>query len=267
MAMRDARRRPLAAHRRACALVVISVFSACGGSNHAAPTAPSPPSLQLSVAVAVTNTKFGTAVASDFMLSVTGLPAPVSMAAADDGPVTIAIPTGNSYSVTATGPDGYDATRSAGCSGTSAAGARDCTIALKESPVQCDDSLWATVYMRDRLKVLDPCQAASGVVADVGLEPDGDLVIELVPDAPYAGLLRPGNRTDPSAHNHLIVEVPCQSSTSEAEPQRMCAQFRGTRVRPPVVGAHIVAAAHWVEDRNHSSWGELHGARLLTLPH
>jgi hypothetical protein len=241
------------------------MLSACGGPDHSPVTAPGAALLQLSVVVSVTNVRFGTAVPSDFTVTVNA-PTPVSVPITDGDSVVVAIPAGSTYSVGVAGPDGYDATRSAACTGTSAPGARDCAVALKEAAVGCDDALWVCVYGRDRLKVLDPCQAASGIVADVGLEADGDLVLELVPDAPYVGLLRPGNRSDPGAHNHLIVEVPCQGSTAEAEPQRMCSQFKGSKIRPPEVGTHIVAAARWVEDRNHSSWGELHGARLLQLP-
>jgi hypothetical protein len=130
----------------------------------------------------------------------------------------------------------------------------------------CDDALWTPVYLRDRLRVLDACQAVSGVVADVGLEPDGDLVMELIPDPQYAAILRPGNRSNPDAHGHLIVEVPCQGPTTEAAPRVACASFSGARIAVPTMGSHIVAAAHWVEDLNHAAWGELHGARILALP-
>jgi hypothetical protein len=130
----------------------------------------------------------------------------------------------------------------------------------------CDDALWTPVYLRDRLRVLDACQAVSGVVADVGLEPDGDLVMELIPDPPYAAILRLGNRNNPEAHGHLIVEVPCQGPTTEPAPRVACASFSGARIPVPTMGSHIVAAAHWVEDLNHAAWGELHGARILALP-
>src|SRR5262249_2576930 len=138
-------------------------------------------------------------------------------------------------------------------------------IELREGPVTCDETLWSHVYLRDRLKLLSMCQAASGTVASVGIERDGDLVMELAPDPQYASLLRPGNSA-PQAHNHLIAEVPCQAATNDNAPRSACAQFTAPRIEPPRVGAHIVAAAPWVEDQNHSSWGELHGARIITLP-
>jgi hypothetical protein len=212
----------------------------------------------------VNNLKFGTAVPSDFTVSIAGGPGPVS--AAEDGPVIIGLAPGISYNVSANGPAGYDLARSGDCVGTSTVGRRSCTLTLTEQPMMCDDSLWSRVYLRDRLHVLDACEAASGIVADAGIEMDGDLVIELVPDAPYTNLLRPGNRTNPSAHGNLVVEVPCQGSTNESAPTAACASFTGARIAPPPRGAHIVAAAHWVEDRNHSAWGELHGANIRLLP-
>ena len=46
-----------------------------------------------------------------------------------------------------------------------------------------------------------------------------------------------------------------------------CNGFKGTRISPPLAaGERIVAAAHWVEDRNHGSQRELHGARIRRLP-
>lgn len=252
------------------AMLVVVGFGAavsvtCNRSN-TAPTSSSVSSTVLSVVLTVTNAKFGSAVPSDFTVVVSGPPTSLQMQAADNGAVGLSIPMGLTYEASVTGPAGYDVARSAGCSGTADGSRQNCQIALTEQPMTCHASLWTPVYHQDRLRVLDSCQTASGVVADIGLEADGDLVMELIPDPPYAGLLRPGNRSNPNAHGRLIVEVPCQAPTTEAAPRAACAAFTGSKIQPPVLGAHIVAAAHWVEDLNHSSWGELHGARILVLP-
>lgn len=235
----------------------------CGG--HTAPTQPSPTSLSLAISLTVSNVKFGTAVPADFAVTVAGPSTNMTVAAGDEGPLMVAVNAGATYAVSITGPQGYATTTSSDCAGTAVPGHKSCSIELKEAPVACDETLWNRVYLRDRLRLLSQCQVASGIVVDRGIEDDGDLVMELIPDAPYASLLRAGNGT-PDAHGHLVVEVPCQGSTTEAPPRAACAQFTGTKVALPNLGAHIVAAAPWVEDLNHSAWGELHGARIILLP-
>ena len=220
----------------------------------------------LSVTVAVKNTTFGTAAPRDFVVAVTGGPAPIAVPAADDGPTLVSLPPGVTYSATVSGPSGYAVAHGAECSGTADTIRRSCQITLAEQSVLCDDALWAPVYQRDRLRVLDACRAVSGIVADVGIESDGDLVMELIPDPQFVAILRPGNESNPDAHGHLIVEVPCQGPTSEPAPRAACSTFAGAKIPVPPVGAHLAAAAHWVEDLNHSAWGELHGARILMLP-
>jgi hypothetical protein len=247
-------------------IVSLSVGSlTCGRPSTA--TSPSPgPTPNLAVSVAVKNSKFGTATPSDFMIAVAGGPAPTSFSAPDEGTVLVSLPAGVAYTTNVSGPSGYAVAPGVECSGTIDASRRSCQITLTEQPMVCDDALWTPVYLRDRLRVLDACQAISGIVADVGLETDGDLVMELIPDPQYISILRPGNRSNPDAHGHLIVEVPCQGPTTEAAPRVACASFTGTRIPVPTMGSHIVAAAHWVEDLNHAAWGELHGARVLALP-
>jgi len=242
--------------------------AACGGASGSSPAAtPSAQGLELAFAFTLTNGKFGTAVPGDFVVTVSGPTPPVAFTPGGDSDITaLMIRPGATYAVTVSGPAGYDVNRSAECSGVSAAGQKTCRITLQELPLNCDDALWSPVYLRDRLRVLSNCQSASGMVADMGIESDGDLVMELIPDPPYTNLLRPGNMTDPDAHKHLVVEVPCQSASRESAPTAACVGFTGAKIAPPPIGSHIAAAAHWVEDRNHSSWGELHGARIMMLP-
>jgi len=235
----------------------------CGGQS--SPSAPTVSTLSLTVALTVSNVKFGTAVPSDFTITVTQPARQLTATPGDDGPVILAVAAGAAYNVSFSGPAGYTTTASADCSGTATAGRKSCTIDLKEAALTCDDTLWNRIYLRDRLRLLSQCQMASGTVADLGLEPDGDLVMEVALDPAYKSLMRPGN-SSPDAHGHLIVEIPCQTSPTEDVPRAACAQFTGTKVDVPKLGAHIAFAAPWVEDLNHSSWGELHGARLVLLP-
>lgn len=243
----------------------LAVSSAASCAGHTTPVVPSANSLNLAISLTVSNAKFGTATPSDFTITITQPSTRLTVTEGDDGPVNVAVNAGTTYSVSVAGPQGYATTASPDCVGTATVGLKSCAIQLKEAPVTCDDTLWNRIYLRDRLRLLSQCQVASGIVVDRGIEPDGDLVMELIPDGPYTSLLRPGN-SSPDAHGHLVVEVPCQGATTEATPSAACAQFTGTKVDVPNLGAHIVAAAPWVEDANHSFWGELHGARIIFLP-
>ena len=257
---------PLSRWLAITSIVLVSVSSLTCGRSDTAPTPRVTVAPNLSIMVGVKNTTFGTAAPRDFVVSIAGGPAPTIFPASDDGPALVSLPSGVTYSVTVSGPSGYSAAHGTECSGTIDANGRSCQITLTEQSVVCDDALWTPVYLRDRLRVLDACRAVSGVVADVGIESDGDLVMELIPDPQFVAILRPGNKSNPDAHGHLIVEVPCQGPTTEPAPRAACATFTGAKIAVPAVGAHIVAAAHWVEDLNHAAWGELHGARILVLP-
>jgi hypothetical protein len=245
--------------------VCLAGWLAVSCAGHTTPAVPSTTTLTLTIALTVSNGKFGTAVPNDFAIRVAGQSTDVTVWEGEGGPITVAVGAGGPYTVSLSGPQGYGTTASPECAGIAAAGRKTCSIELKEAPVVCDDTLWSRVYLRDRLHVLSQCQVASGIVVDRGIEEDGDLVMEVVPDRPYTSLMRPGNATA-DAHGHLVVEVPCQGSTTEAPPRAACAQFTGTKVDVPNLGDHIVAAAPWVEDLNHFAWGELHGARLIILP-
>ena len=243
-----------------------AAFSLTCGRSNTAPTPRVTVAPNLSITVGVKNTTYGTAAPRDFVVAIAGGPAPIALPASDEGPALVSLPPGVTYNATVSGPSGYSAAHGAECSGTIDTNRRSCQITLTEQSVVCDDALWAPVYLRDRLRVLDACKAVSGVVADAGIESDGDLVMELIPDPQFIAILRPGNKSNPDAHGRLIVEVPCQGPTTEPAPRAGCATFIGAKIPVPAVGAHIVAAAHWVEDLNHAAWGELHGARILVLP-
>jgi hypothetical protein len=107
------------------------------------------------------------------------------------------------------------------------------------------------------------CEVATGFVTATSLEHDGDLVIDIAPDDRFTRLLCAGNQR---IGNHLVVEVPCQGPIDQKNALGACDHRNIPVVPQPAVGSHIIAAAHWVQDRNHHMWGELHGARILVLP-
>src|SRR5262249_41368801 len=120
----------------AVVLVALGVLCwSCGGSQGSAVVAPTRPAMQLSITVSVANLKVGSAAPSDFVVSITTQSTPMALMATDGGPVIAALAAGMNYAVGVTGPAGYDVTLSGACSGTSAVGTRDCTVALKESAI------------------------------------------------------------------------------------------------------------------------------------
>lgn len=238
----------------ACALV------ACGTTPPTGPTATVPP-VRLSVSVTVANARLGTAVPSDFTVTVRNN---LGFSTEWHGAKDILVPGNGSYDVSVTAaPDGYAATRSPSCSAATVPRQTlpPCVITATELPLACDDTLWAPTYSRDRLKILSNCEIATGFVERSNLEHDGDLVLRILPDPPYRGLLREGNG---AIQNSLVVEIPCQGPIDQGDAMGACDHFQRRTVQP-AVGAHIAVAAHHVQDRNHGMWAELHGANLRVL--
>ena len=256
--------------RIAAGLVLALV--ACSSPSQPTPTPASLSRVTVIVTVRVINRNFGTAIPGDFRFSVTaGRPSVDSIATADgagegvdDDTAVVSVDANVPYAIKGSGgPEAYLETQSAACAGTLASGLAQCVITEIDTPITCDDNLWNTTYMAGRLKVLNPCQAASGIVRRVITEPDGDLFITIAPDAGSAGLLRPGNQ---QLNGQLAVEVPCQAPVTQANAMSMCSRASMKQIPVPAAGEHIAAAAHWVEDTNHFNWGELHGARIVRLP-
>lgn len=239
---------------------VCLVALTCGGGSPLRPSVTIPP-VRLSVRLVVTNTSLGTAVPADFTLAAENNAGFLTWQGSKD----ITVPGNAPYEVVITAaPDGYSVTRSASCSGANAphTALPPCAITATESPLRCDDTLWALTYRVDRLQVVSSCAVASGIVQRTITAHDGDLVLDFVPDPPYRGLLREGNR---AIGNDLVVEIPCQGPIDQADAISTCDRYQGRKVSVSP-GTHIAAAAHHVLDRNHGMWAELHGATIRLLP-
>jgi hypothetical protein len=224
------------------------------------------PHVALTLSLAVTNTIFNTAVPDDFLITVTGggFPNGVSLSGTQ-GAQQVSIELGIAYKIAVTGPEGYAETLSSGCASDDPQTPATCTITEKEAPFGCDPVLWDPVYRQDRLRVLSACESAVVTITTARMEPDGDADILADPDDGFRRLLGPGN--DREAGGKLVIEIPCQGPISQADAMGTCNGFKGTRILPPLAaGERIVAAAHWVEDRNHGMQRELHGARVRRLP-
>jgi hypothetical protein len=220
----------------------------------------------LTLTINIANTQWNSALPEDFLLTVTGggFPASVTIAGTAD-PQQISIEAGAAYKVTVSGPDGYLETLTPDCASDNPDGPATCAIVEKEAPFGCDPALWDPVYRKDRLRVLSACEIAVVTIAVSNLEPDGDADILADPDDRFRRLLGPGN--DREASGKMVIEIPCQGAVSQADAMGTCNGFKGTRLSPRLaVGERVVAAAHWVEDRNHGMQRELHGAAIRRLP-
>ena len=251
-------------------VVAVAATAFLWACSHRAGSSPSPtavkPHVPLTLTLAVTNTQWNSAITEDFVLTITGGGFPSAVVLGGFlGEEQVSIEQGAAYKVVVTGPDGYVETLSSGCADANPQGPLSCTITEKEAPFGCDRVLWDPVYRQDRLKVLSPCEVALVTVAMAHLEPDGDADILADPDEAYRRLLGPGNVKE--AAGKLVIEIPCQGPISQADAMNTCNGFKGTRVSPPLsAGERVVAAAHWVEDRNHGNQRELHGANIRRLP-
>ncbi len=249
------------------AIALSIVLAACSSSPDrpsAVPAAAPPAPQQLTIVVKLANTHYGNAVPSDFKLSVgyDGPSASTSTIDTSAETISVSVPRGANYHVAVAPLDGYTFALSAGCAGQATSDAATCEVAASDIDVTCDKALWDPVYTKDRLKVLNACQVATGIVQGTEIERDGDAEIWFTPDAKHANLMRPGNQY---SRGWLVVEIPCQAPIVQQDAMGTCDKFTGPKMTLPAVGDHIVVAAPWVEDRSHHNWGELHGAKFVKL--
>jgi len=248
--------------------VVATAFASACGQHAAAPSSQTAakPRVILTLTLDIANTQWNSAVPDDFLLNLTGggFSGGVAISGAD-GPQQLSIERGTPYKVAVTGPEGYTETLSAGCAGDDPEAPATCVIGEKEASFGCDPTLWDPIYRKDRLRVMSACETAVVTIASGRLEPDGDADILADPDDRYRRLLGPGN--DREANGKLVIEIPCQGPVSQADAMGTCNAFKGTRISPALsAGERVVAAGHWVEDRNHGMQRELHGAHIRRLP-
>ena len=100
----------------------------------------------------------------------------------------------------------------------------------------------AGVYHPSRLNVKSRCRVVNGTVSKVVFEQyDGDVHVDLLPDAGFRNLLADGNDR---VGGNLVVELIPQDRA---------------RVAVPAEGARIQVVGPWVEDTQHG-WNEIHPA-------
>ncbi len=110
------------------------------------------------------------------------------------------------------------------------------------------------VYHPARLVLIAPCVTATGVVAHLKLEPDGDSHIQLALDPGQERLLNDANRT--GQKGNLVLEIVCVGPVTQADAVSACAGWTQTLRNPPA-GAHISVTGPHVLDTAHG-WQEIH---------
>lgn len=119
----------------------------------------------------------------------------------------------------------------------------------------------AGVYQPDRLKVLDPCRHAVGVVVDVAAEDDGDHHIWFTPDAGYESLLNPENHFQGRPAMLAEITPDCEGNPPDNEAASKCPP---SRLPIPKLGDHVAINGPWVLDMNHG-WNEIHPVDSITI--
>jgi hypothetical protein len=116
------------------------------------------------------------------------------------------------------------------------------------APLLCRDDVFAGVWQPSRLRLINPCQEARGlVVFALRNERDGDVHINLLLSPGQSDLLCAGNRTDQLGT--LVLEIIPGDQDAIPLPKV------GQRIR--VVGAHV-------EDLPHA-WCEIHPVWSITI--
>lgn len=120
--------------------------------------------------------------------------------------------------------------------------------------------LWAHVYHRSRLQILQAKATVTGTIVDAtagkrkdGLrhEADGDCHGWLRLDPGQENFLNAGNLGEEKGN--LVFEVVCMFRVSQADAVSACKGYKNAILVPPV-GSHVKMTGSWVKDMNHARW-------------
>jgi hypothetical protein len=119
----------------------------------------------------------------------------------------------------------------------------------------------AHVYTPDRLKVLDPCKHAEGVIVDVAGEDDGDHHLWFTPDPAYAYLMNPENHFQGKPSMLAEITPDCAGNPDDSAAAAKCQK---THLPIPKLGDHVAINGPWIFDSNHG-WNEIHPVDSITI--
>lgn len=115
----------------------------------------------------------------------------------------------------------------------------------------------AFVYNPARLKVLAPCVYATGTVAAVRTEADGDYHVLVALDPPYASLVNAANSG--IELGDLVVEPVCEHAVTQTDAIATCAgDHDPIAIAGLATGIHVWLQGRYVTDSDHGGWAEFH---------
>jgi hypothetical protein len=124
------------------------------------------------------------------------------------------------------------------------------------SQLSCDASLWPHVYKPERLQGEKKCITVKGIVKSVNQTDDGNyrLQLKLDPGQPIS-LLNDKNMA--LQNGCLVLEIICgHRPIKDPDALKSCGVFE-SKIRVPLVGAHIQAIGTSVLDSEHG-WNALY---------
>jgi len=123
----------------------------------------------------------------------------------------------------------------------------------------CDPAISARVYNAERLAVLNPCLTATGTIAELDQNADGDTHMLLKLDAGQESLINKKN--EKKKEGDLVVEVVCSAPVSEKKVGSICDGYTNA-VHIPKVGDAVKVTGTFVND-SHNGWNEIHPASKI----
>jgi hypothetical protein len=123
----------------------------------------------------------------------------------------------------------------------------------------CDPAVSARVYNPERLAVLNPCITATGTIAELDQNPDGDTHMLVKLDASQETLLN--RKNEKKKEGDLVVEVVCSAPVTEKKVGSTCDGYTNA-VHIPKVGDAVKVTGVFVND-SHNGWNEIHPASKI----
>jgi preprotein translocase subunit YajC len=133
--------------------------------------------------------------------------------------------------------------------------------AKQTEKLDCDSGLWEHVYNKKRLKVIEECKIVTGTILRSKKEEDGDLHIQLKPDAGQESLLNDKNYE--IQKGALVVEPICINEVIQKNAKLPCQGYINN-VFIPGRGDHVSVKGSYVQDMEHG-WMEIHPVTEIKL--
>jgi hypothetical protein len=139
---------------------------------------------------------------------------------------------------------------------------------------ECNPTISAHVYHRNRLIVKQECIEVTGTIVDATAtqskhqtdgtrhEHDGDTHGWLKVDSGFENLLNSGNINDEDGN--LVFEIICRFPITQTDAKAACQGYTDQVMLTPV-GSHVRIVGRFVQDTFHGQWNEIHPVTSITV--